>query len=171
MNVAVSTAQKVWKSAQLLIGFHQDQRGRQRDVARVWPPKNASAGIHADPAVQECFLVVKGIAKDQSQDVQVKLREDQIVVRREPGLGWTGVVIEEGRISVRVGDTWVRIAADGTVGHEMNGDKTYIDPDGSVLKKTEFAEAMISGDGVELSRRTEGTIAAIGEDGIIAKNR
>jgi antitoxin VapB len=35
----------------------------------------------------------------------------------------------------------------------MDGDMTYVESDGSVLKKTEFVDAMMSGDGVELSRR------------------
>lgn len=48
---------------------------------------------------------------------------------------------------------------------------TYVESDGAVLKKTEFVDAMMSGDGVELSRRTPTTIAAICEDGVLAKSR
>lgn len=50
---------KVWRSAQLFIGFHRDQNGIKRDVAKVWSPKNASATIHSDPTEQEAFVVVR----------------------------------------------------------------------------------------------------------------
>ncbi len=63
------------------------------------------------------------------------------------------------------------ISADGSAAHERDGDMTYVESDGAVLKKTEFVEAMMSGDGVELSRRTPTTVAAITEDGVLAKLR
>ena len=60
---------------------------------------------------------------------------------------------------------------DGTITRETDDDTTYIKADGSVLKMTEYVEAVMSGDGVELSRRTHDNIAAISEDGVIAKGR
>ncbi|MFG5379643.1 hypothetical protein [Yoonia sp. R2-816] len=60
---------------------------------------------------------------------------------------------------------------DGAITRETDEDTTYIEADGSVLKKTEYVDAMMSGDGVALSRRTLDTIAAITEDGVIAKQR
>jgi len=171
MGDVKQAALRVWKSAQLYIGFHRDPKGNQRAQAKVWPPKNGSATIHPNPEAQEVFLVVKTADKVEPRDVQVKLRPDKIVLRRDPGVGWEGVVVEDHMISVQVNGTWIRISADGSVAHDLNGDMTYVESDGAVLKKTEFVEAMMSGDGVELSRRTPTTIAAIREDGVLAKSR
>ncbi|WP_156916746.1 hypothetical protein [Leisingera aquimarina] len=93
------------------------------------------------------------------------------MLRRDPGAGWEGIVVEETGLSVQVNGTWIRILADGSVSREADGDTTYLEADGAVLKKTKFAEAMVSGDGVELTRRTDTTIAAIRHDGVIAKSR
>ncbi len=65
----------------------------------------------------------------------------------------------------------MRVKVDGAITRETDEDTTYIEADGSVLKKTEYVDAMMSGDGVALSRRTLDTIAAITEDGVIAKQR
>jgi hypothetical protein len=115
--------------------------------------------------------VVKAADRAGPRDVQVKLHPDNIVLRRDSGPSWEGVVVEDHMISVQVAGAWVRIRADGSVAHERDGDMTYVESDGAVLKKTEFVEAMMSGDGVELSRRTPTTIAAITEDGVLAKSR
>jgi hypothetical protein len=171
MVQVTETISRVWKSAQLYVGFHRDPKGNQREQAKVWPPKNGNATIHPNPDEQEAFLVVKGADKDEPRDVQIKLRPDKIVLRRDPGASWEGVVVEDYLISVQVNGAWVRIKADGSVSHDLNGDMTYVESDGAVLKKTEFVDAMMSGDGVELSRRTPTTIAAITEDGVLAKSR
>lgn len=171
MNDVTNALSRVWKSAQLYIGFHRDQNGQQRAEAKVWPPKNANASIHADPDEQEAFVVVKAADRDAARDVQIKLRPDKIVLRRDPAAGWEGVVVEDHTVSVQVNGTWVRIKADGSVSHEKNGDMTYVEADGSVLKKTEFIDAMMSGDGVSLTRRTDNSIAAITEDGVVSRAR
>ncbi|UWQ44036.1 hypothetical protein K3718_21325 (plasmid) [Leisingera aquaemixtae] len=162
---------RVWRSAQLYIGFHRDQSGRKRDTAKVWPPKNANATIHSDPEAQEAFVVVKAADQEEPRDVQIKLRPDQIVLRRDPGTGWEGVVVDEFGLAVQVNGAWIRILPDGSVSREVEGDTTYLEADGAVLKKTQFAEAMMSGDGVELTRKTDTTIAAIRHDGVVAKSR
>lgn len=167
----VKTVTRVWKSAQLYIGFHRDQNGKERAQAKVWPPKNGNATIHSNPEEQEAFLVIKDADMDAARDVQIKLHPDKIVLRRDPGVSWEGVVVEDYMIAVQVNGVWVRIKADGSVSHELDGDMTYVESDGSVLKKTEFVDAMMSGDGVALSRRTPTTIAAITEDGVLAKSR
>jgi len=66
---------------------------------------------------------------------------------------------------------WININADGSIAHDLDGDMTYVEADGAVLKKTQYVDAMMSGDGTELSRRTPTTIAAITADGVIAKGR
>ena len=38
MSKIASHAARVWKSAQLYIGFHRDPEGRQRSAPKVWPP-------------------------------------------------------------------------------------------------------------------------------------
>lgn len=162
---------RVWKSAQLYIGFHRDKSGRQRDAARVWPPKNANATIHGDPTDQEAFLVVKSAAPQASGDIQLKLRPDRLILRRDPGHGWEGVVMTDHGVSVRVGDIWITVAHDGSVSREDAVGTTYVEADGSILKKTEFVEAMISGDGEELTSRTANRLTAIRGDGIICKDR
>ncbi len=162
---------KVWRSAQLFIGFHRDQNGIKRDVAKVWSPKNASATIHSDPTEQEAFVVVRAADEQDSKDVQIKLRQDQIVLRRDPGIGWEGIIADAEGLTVSVAGMRIRIKADGSVVQESSCGTTYLEADGCVLKKTQGVEAMMSGDGVELSRRTETTIAAIRHDGVIAKAR
>ena len=129
------TALRVWKSAQLYIGFHRDRQGNQRSEAKVWPPKNGNATIHANPEEQEAFLVVKAADKTEPRDVQIKFRPDKIVLRRDPGISWEGIVVEDGLISVQVGGAWIRIKSDGSVAQERDGDMTYVESDGAVLKK------------------------------------
>lgn len=171
MNAVTRTIRQTWRSAQLYIGFHRDQKGNKRDEAKVWPPKNASATIHADPEVQEAFVVVKPADKTNPREVQIKLRPDQIVLRRDPGDAWEGIVVTDTSVSVQVNGIWVHIRPDGAISHELDGDTTFVESDGTVLKKTEFVEASMSGDGVELTRRTDDTIAVIGENGVMAKAR
>ncbi|WP_299775912.1 hypothetical protein [uncultured Tateyamaria sp.] len=65
----------------------------------------------------------------------------------------------------------MRVKVDGAITRQTDDDTTYIEADGSILKMTEYVEAMMSGDGVKLSRRTPDNIAAITEDGVIAKGR
>ena len=162
---------RIWKSAQLYIGFHRDQNGKQRDEAKVWPPKNGNASIHADPKEQEAFIVLKSADQEKPRDVQLKLHPDRIVVRRDAGPSWQGVVLEDALISVQVNGTWIRIKSDGSVTHELNGDLTHIEADGAVIKTTAFVQAQMSGDGVEMSRRTASCIAAIRHDGVVSKQR
>lgn len=173
MTNAVSTKataiNRIWKSAQLYIGFHRDQNGKQRDEAKVWPPKNGNASIHADPKEQEAFVVLKSADQSKPRDVQLKLHPDRIVVRRDAGLSWQGVDIQEDRISVHVNGVWIRIKSDGSVTQDLDGDLTIIEADGSVIKNTGFVQAQMSADGVELSRRTDTSIAAIRYDGVVSK--
>lgn len=173
MKQVTKSIERIWKSAQLYVGFHRDQKGNQRAEAKAWPPRNGNATIHPDPQEQEAFLVLKAADKSAHRDVQIKLRPDKIVLRRDPDPdpGWEGVMIDDQMISIQVNGSWIRIKPDGSVTHERDGDMTYVEADGAVLKKTEFVDAMISGDGVNLSRRTPTTIASITEDGVLAKSR
>lgn len=167
-----SAVQRVWKSAQLYIGFHKDQSGRKRDQAKVWPPKNASASIHSDPSEQETFLVVKSANKSASEDVQIKVRADKIVLRRDCEVCWQGVQVDAYSVMVRTADdVYIKIGHDGSVTRQTEADETTVDADGSVFKRTDYAEAHMSGDGVTVSRRTASNVSAITEDGVLSKSR
>ncbi len=170
-GIASHGLRRIWRSAQLYIGFHCDPSGKRRSEAKVWPPKNGNASIHDDPNEQEAFLVLKSADKDSPRDVQLKLHPAQIVLRRDAGPGWQGLIVEDGLISVQINGTWVRIKDDGSIAQDIGGDMTYIEADGSVLKKTEYVDATMSADGVELSRRTDNSIAAIRHDGVVSRVR
>ena len=170
MTALATTTRRIWRSAQLFIGFHTDQRGNTRNTPKVWPPKNANATIHPEPKVKETFLEIRAHDKE-ARDVQIRLQPDKIVLRRDPDdIGWEGIVVEDDNVAVRVNGTWIKIKVDGAISRETNDDTTYIEADGSVLKKTEYVDAIMSGDGVELSRRTPDTIAAITESGVLARS-
>lgn len=171
MSKLTSSIRRTWRSAQLYIGFHRDQEGVKRPQPKVWPPKNVRASIHDDPTEQETFVVIKGAGEDADQDVQIKLRPDKIVLRRDHEAAWNGVLVTEQSVSVAVGGLSISIHADGSITRKAGGDTTWVEADGSVLKKTEFVEASMSGDGVQLRRRTPDGIAAIESDGVISKSR
>jgi len=171
MNNLSKTIQRTWKSAQLYIGFHVDPSGKKRKTPKVWPPKNANATLHADPLQQETFVVLKNADGDAARDVQIKLRPDKIVLRRDYEDAWNGVLVTEHSVTVAVAGLSIRINHDGSITRKDGLDTTWVEADGSVLKKTEFVEASMSHDGVELSRRTPTDIAAIQRDGVLTKAR
>lgn len=171
MNMLSEGLSRTWRSAQMYIGFHRDQSGNHREAAKLWPPRNGNASIHRDPAEQEAFVVVKASDQTENGDVQIKLRPDQIVLRRDPAQGWQGIKADDYEVAVQVNGAWIRIKADGSVSHTRDGDLTAIEADGSVIKVTDHVEAIMSGDGVEMSRRTASDFAAIRTDGVISKAR
>ncbi len=171
MSRLTKSARQVWKSVQLYVGFHRDPAGRKRDTAKVWPPKNANASIGQDPDERETFLVVKTAARKEPRDIQVKLRPDKIVLRRDEGPAWQGVIIGDYTIDIQVNGRWVHVCADGSVRQEIGDDITWIEADGAVLNKTEFAEATMSGDGENLARRTQSNVSAISSDGVVSRQR
>lgn len=160
----------VWRAAQLNIGFHRDPLGNKRDSVKMWSPKDGHATIHADPEEQEVVLVVQSKRK-AARDVKLNLRQDEMVFQRSKGLGWDGISITDGELTVSVNGQEIRIRADGSVVQTMDGGMTFLEADGTVLKTTDQAEAMISSDGINLTRRTEATFAAIRHDGVIARAR
>ena len=132
---------KTWKSAQLYIGFHFDPHGKRRKKPKVWPPKNAKATIHKNPGEQETFIVLKNADCGVEHDVQIKLRPNEIVLRRDYQDAWNGVLVSDHSVTVAVAGIVVRINHDGSITREEGTDTTWMDADGSVLKKTEFVEA------------------------------
>jgi len=169
MTVIASKVRRVWKSAQIYIGFHRDRDGKMRDEPNVWPPKNGIATIHRDPKEQETFIVVQSAEGDRDQDVQIKLRPDMIVLRRDFKDAWEGVIIDAFAVSVKVGGISIRVGHDGSITREDGDSTTWIEADGGVLKKTEFVEAAMSCDGTELTRRTPDNLTAITQRGLLSK--
>lgn len=169
-----SAARRIWKSAQMYIAFHKDRNKRQRDEPKFWPPKNGSASLHGDPDAQEAIVVVKAADPAESRDVQIKLHPDRIVVRRDAELWWQGVAVDDHSVTVRMADnTMIEIRHDGSVKRRSAEDETHVEADGSIFKWTEHAEAHMTGDGVEMTRRTVDRIASITCDGVVdrARNR
>ena len=171
MSPIASSARRVWKSAQLYIGFHRDPTGKQRAEPHVWPPKDARASIHQDPSEQEAFMMVKSADGDSDQDIQIKLRPDMIVLRRDYKEAWEGVIVGEHSVQVKVGGVSIRVNHDGSITREDGDSTTWVEADGGVLKKTEFVEAAMSGDGMELTRRTPDNLTAITPHGLLSKDR
>lgn len=166
-ETVLDNARRVWKSAQLYIGFHRDPEGRKRAKARVWPPKNGNASIHPNPEDQEAFVVVKSTDSTLSGDVQVKFRSDKIVLRRDSDICWQGVQIDPLGITVRTAeDVYIKIAADGSVTRSTCEDETTVEADGSVFKRTEYSEAYMSPDGSEMESATPTHRAVITDDGV-----
>lgn len=163
MSKIASHAALVWKSAQLYIGFHRDPKGRQRSAPKVWPPKDARARIHADPDIQETFLMLKSADGDADQDVQIKLRPDMVVLRRDYDGGWEGIIADAHSVAVKVGGV--------SITREDGDSTTWVEADGGVLKKTEFVESAVYSDGMEMTRRTPDNLTAITPRGLLSKDR
>lgn len=169
---AESAIRRVWKSAQMYIAFHKDQKKRKREEPKLWPPKNGSASLHDDIAEQEAIVVVKTADPEGSQDVQIKLHPNRIVVRRDADKWWQGVAVDDHSVTVRMADnTIIEIRHDGSIKRRSAEDETHVEADGSIFKWTPHAEAMMTGDGIEMSRRTDDRIAAITHDGVVDRAR
>lgn len=163
------SARTVWDRAQLLIAFHRDPARKMRPEPFLWPPNDATAGLRGDADDQETFVHLRG--KDRGDDVQIKLRSDRIIARREPGRGWSGVEIDDFAVRVLVGDVWIEVQADGTVKREAADGTTYLEGDGSIIKLSEDAEIMVSGDGSSITRRTADRIEGLTPDGVVSRER
>lgn len=140
-----------------------------RTEPKIWSPKNASATIKDDPKDTEVFCVVSSADSDRSQDVQIKIHPDMIVLRRDADTCWKGIVVSASDVHVQVAGTWVRIGHDGGVKRQTELDTTYIEADGSVLKETPYSRAMISADGEELSSSTSERISSISPEGVLSR--
>ena len=164
-------ARIVWEKAQLLIAFHRDLSQRLRAHPYLWPPRGASAGLSTDVGERETFVHLRGA--DRADDVQLKLRANAIIARREPGRGWSGIEINDHTARVLVGDVWVEVDPLGTVKRttEDGSSTTFLEGDGSIIQFTEAAEVCVSADGAEISRRTAGRLDVVTPDGILSQPR
>lgn len=164
-----STARAIWKSAELLIAFHKNRHQERRDKPYLWRPKDATAWLNQNPKYQEAVVVLKGVG--DSEDVQVKIHTDKMVIRRDQPLGWSGIVIDDDVVRVKVDDTWILVKSDGGVTVENDAETTYLDGDGSILKISPDTEIMVSADGERMSRRTEDQFDAFSEAGFMSQKR
>ncbi|MGY9039860.1 MAG: hypothetical protein ACKVLA_18820 [Rhodobacterales bacterium] len=164
-----SRIRTVWDRAQLLIAFHRDPARKLRPEPFLWPPKDATAGLRSDADDQEAFVHLRG--RDRSDDVQIKLRSDRIIARRDPGKGWSGVEIDDCMVRVLVGDVWIEVGPEGTVTRRADDSTTYLEGDGSIIKFSEDAEIMVSSDGSSITRRTADRIEGLTPDGVVSRGR
>lgn len=159
-----------WRSVEFLIAFWNDKSGKRRAKPYLWSPKGAFAKLLEKVTDRQAVVVVRG--KDGSDDdVQIKMQQDKIVLRRSNPFAWDGIVVTDHAVDVRVGEVWITIRHDGSVARKDACDISYLEADGAMLKQTPISEVFVSGDGVELTRRTKETIAAITADGFVAKAR
>ena len=164
-----SPVRTVWKSAELLIAFHKNKNRQKRDAPFLWRPKEAFARLLAKPEDQEAVVLLKGA--DDVEDVQIKLHPDKMVIRREQPLGWSGILIDEHTVRVKVDNIWVRIDPNGSVVVERDAETTYLEGDGSIIKINPETEIMVSSDGRRMTRRTEDQIDAFTEDGFVSRKK
>lgn len=167
--MTLPTPRAVWKTAELLIAFHKNKRQQRRDSPYLWRPKDAMARLLAKPDDQEAVVVLKG--EGDSEDVQIKIHPDKMVIRRDQVLGWSGIIIDDDFVRVKVDNIWVLIKPDGSVTVETDAETTYLEGDGSIIKITPASEIIVSGDGSRMSRRTEHQIDAFTEDGFVSRKR
>lgn len=161
----------IWDRARLLIAFHRDPARKKRAEPYLWPPKDATARLRADASHQETFVHMRGAEK--ADDVQLKLRANAIIARREPGRGWSGIEINDHSVRILVGDVWVEIVQDGTIRREADNitGATFLEGDGSIIQLTEDAEVCVSPDGGKITRRTSDRLDVVTEDGILSSPR
>ncbi|WP_234822681.1 hypothetical protein [Palleronia aestuarii] len=162
-----------WKSAQLLIAFHRDRHGTQRNEPRLWRPNDACAGLPDDPKQKEAFVVLRG--DGDAGDVQIRMHPDKIILRRDDeALGWTGIQADHHGVSVLVGTVWITVQGDGSIRRQVDGnadDTSWMEADGSFIRIAPDAQIVVTGDGARLSRRTERQLDAITEDGVVSRRR
>lgn len=164
-----STVRAVWKSAELMIAFHKNKKRERRDAPYLWRPKDAIARLLAKPEDQEAFIVLKAV--DDAEDVQIKLHPDKMIVRRAQPLGWSGIIIDEHSVKVKVDDDWIRVSSDGSVKIERDAETTYLEGDGSIIRTSPDAEITVSSDGQTMSRRTGEQIDAFTPDGFVSRKK
>lgn len=167
----VSKPHRVWKSAQLCVGFHKDRDGRPRRAPHLWTPKDGRASLYSNPNEQESFVLLKSTEGNSQTDVQIRMRPDAIEMTRSYQGAWDTVTADEFTITVEVAGIQIRIGHDGTVTREDQAGTTWIEASGGVLKKSESVEASISSDGMELTRRTPDNLSVIAEQGVLSRQR
>ena len=112
----------IWRNVHLLLCFYKDRKGKTRSGAKTWAPKDATAGIHRDPDQQELVAVIEPQKGSGEREVTIRFRQDEFAIRRDEGKAWSGVLIQDDQIHVRVNGRDIAIDAQGQV-------KEYLLPD------------------------------------------
>ncbi len=171
MKIRDKPARSVWKAVRLIVAFHKDRDGKPHLSSRRWFARDGRAGIHHDPDQQEAVLVISSSDADNPRNVDVSFRQDRIDLIRDDGPGWDRIIIEDGRVSVRMNGHSIRILADGSVAHLHDGVVTHIDPDLGVLVASEDVQISISMDGELIERRTPESIVRLDRDDCVQTSR
>lgn len=162
---------RVWRSVRLFVAFHKDKQKRTRRFPYLWPPNDGQASVtDKDKDGQEAFIQVRA-ADSSSRDVQIKVRPDKIILRRDDGPWWSGIIVTDDAVAVRVQDKWIEVRYDGSVKSSQEGETTFLDADGTIFRYTDLAEIMVSPNGENISRRTPTGITAITPTGLVVKER
>ena len=162
---------RIWTSVSLCIGYRRDRNGKAHQQPHIWSPRHLRARIHADPGVEETFLIVRAAGPEPDGDVRIRLLPDRLTLSRDRGSNWDTVALTDHSVSIRIGSARITVGHDGSVSREDSTGVTYIEADGAVLRQTSFVEAMISGDGEEVVSRTATRIAAVRGEGVLCKPR
>ena len=101
----------------------------------------------------------------------VQFQANKFTIRRNHPLGWSGIEVTECSVSVVVDNVLVTVYADGSVTKKEDAETTFLEADGTILKNTPWADIMVSGDGGNISRRTEDQLDAFTPDGFVSKKR
>ena len=161
---------RIWKAVQLFVAFHRDKQHKPRRFPYLWPPADGRAAV-TDRAEngQEVFILVKG--DGSARDVQIKVWPEKIVLRRADDAGWSGLVVTDHSVAVRIAGRWVEVRHDGSVksSGELDDDITILDADGSIYRWTDLAEIIVSPDGSNISRRSPEGISAITPKGVVVR--
>ena len=169
MSLVPPSLRAVWQSAELLIAFHKNRNQTKRDTPFLWRPTQAFARLLAKPEDQEAVVVLR--AAGDSEDVQIKMHSDKIVIRRDRPLGWSGVILEDDQIRIMLDDSVIRVDPDGSVVVERDAEKTHLEGTGAIFRFTPEAELHVSADGARMSRHTEHQFDAFTPDGIVSRRK
>ena len=170
MSLVSTSVQAVWQSAELLIAFHKNRNKTKRDAPFFWRPKEAFARLLAKPGDQEAVVIMRA-ADDNGADVQIKMHSDKIVIRRDRDQGWSGIIVDDHQIQIKVDGTVIRVDPDGGVVVERDFQKTHLEGTGEIFRFTPDTRIVVSADGGRMSRETEATFDGFTPDGVVSRRK
>lgn len=160
---------RAWRSVELRIAFFKSSGKSTPTSPRLWAPKDATAALLDRPQDQEALLFLK--SDDPTGDVEMCLRQSQIVAKRDTPRGWSAIAIEDDVVRISVGDVIYIVKADGSLTRHCDDDMTAIEADGSIVKSCDGVDILVSSDGEEMSRRSEYQFDVISPDGVMSRRR
>ncbi|WP_299969338.1 hypothetical protein [uncultured Roseobacter sp.] len=165
-----STEREVWSHAELFLLYHRDRRGKKHAEPKRFVPTDAAARLSEKSQDRETCVKLLGHAVED--DVDMRLMPNRIMLVREtPHEGWDAVVVEQDVLRVRFGASVIRVNPDGGIVLEQESGTTFIEADGTILKKTHDTDLVVAGDGSKMSRRTEDQVDAFTLDGFVSRRK